>query len=132
MTATQHQKLLRQIGQIRLALDQLTAAVLDDKSPAGQAFTVIKSAVAVEFGIHSSDLTSRVRTERIAWPQQVAYWLCRQLTEESLEEIARQFKRDHSGVAYGICQVNNRLAIEPVMAARVTALKRQLETVLKP
>jgi chromosomal replication initiator protein len=49
----------------------------------------------------AEELLSSTRTARIAWPRQVAMYLARELTGESLPAIGRQFGgRDHTTVLH--------------------------------
>ena len=66
----------------------------------------IQKAVAGYFRIKISDLKSSTRTKAIVVPRQIAMYLCRQLTNLSLMEIADAFGRqDHTTILHA----NNRI-----------------------
>jgi chromosomal replication initiator protein len=61
----------------------------------------IQTAVGQHFGISPDELLSSTRTARVAWPRQVAMYLAREFTGESLPAIGRQFGgRDHTTVLH--------------------------------
>lgn len=61
----------------------------------------IQQTVAQHFGVKTSDLRSKKRQRTIAFPRQVAMFLCRELTNASLPEIGRHFGgKDHTTVLH--------------------------------
>jgi chromosomal replication initiator protein len=99
-----------------LTLD-LTREVLDSLYPRGaspgateRTVSEIQDATCQHFGLTSDELISPSRTARIAWPRQVAMYLARELTEESLPAIARQFGgRDHTTVLHAWRRTSARI-----------------------
>lgn len=62
---------------------------------------MIQNYVAETFGLEVSDLTSTKRTAEIALARQVAMYLCREMTEASLQQIGQAFrKKDHTTVLH--------------------------------
>lgn len=62
---------------------------------------LIKEFVAREFNIKMSDFASKKRTRAIAYPRQIAMYICRELTDMSLPKIGDAFGgRDHSTVIH--------------------------------
>jgi chromosomal replication initiator protein len=63
--------------------------------------TEIQALVAQEFDLTPEELLSSTRTVNIAWPRQIAMYLARELTGESLPTIGREFGgRDHTTVLH--------------------------------
>jgi chromosomal replication initiator protein len=61
----------------------------------------IQAAACRHFGLSPDELLSSSRAARVAWPRQVAMYLARELTEESLPAIGRHFGgRDHTTVLH--------------------------------
>jgi chromosomal replication initiator protein len=97
---------------------ELASEVLDTlypraKRPHGKAssITEIQTAVSAHFGLSPSELLSTTRSARIAWPRQVAMYLARELTGESLPAIGRHFGgRDHTTVLHACRRASTRLA----------------------
>jgi chromosomal replication initiator protein len=73
----------------------------------------IQAAVGAHFGLTPGELLSTTRSARIAWPRQVAMYLARELTAESLPAIGRQFGgRDHTTVLHACRRASTRLAAD--------------------
>jgi chromosomal replication initiator protein len=71
----------------------------------------IQAAACDLFGISPDELLSSSRTPRLAWPRQLAMYLSRELTAESLPAIGRQFGgRDHTTVLHACRRTSARLA----------------------
>ena len=61
---------------------------------------LIQEIVATHFKIKIEDMKSTKRTKAIAYPRQIAMYLCRELTDTSLPQIGDFFQRDHSTVIH--------------------------------
>jgi chromosomal replication initiator protein len=61
--------------------------------------------VALEYGTTVSLLTSQTRKKNVAEPRQIAMYLARQLTDNSLHTIGLAFGRDYSTVIHSIKKV---------------------------
>jgi chromosomal replication initiator protein len=73
--------------------------ITDFKGPAS--ISSIQSLVAESFEMSLEDLTSAKRTAEIALARQVGMYLCREMTESSLQRIGEAFKRkDHTTVIH--------------------------------
>jgi len=69
---------------------------------------LIQHEVCRYFGISKSDLTGASRSKGFAYPRQIAMYLCRELTDESLPKIGRAFGgRDHSTVMHATAKISN-------------------------
>jgi chromosomal replication initiator protein len=87
----------------------------------------IQIATCEHFGLSSEELLSPARTARIAWPRQVAMYLARELTGESLPAIGRQFGgRDHTTVLHAWRRTNARMTTDEVSRQAVENLCRAL------
>jgi chromosomal replication initiator protein len=70
----------------------------------------IQAAVGAHFGLAQGELLSTTRATRIAWPRQVAMYLARELTGQSLPAIGRQFGgRDHTTVLHACRRASKRI-----------------------
>jgi chromosomal replication initiator protein len=59
--------------------------------------------VARHYGLKVSEIKSKSNSKQIAFPRQVAMYLCKELTELSFPEIGRQFNdKHHSTVMYSV------------------------------
>lgn len=91
---------------------ELAQEVLDEVFPEGAApeITVerIQTVVAERFQMTVEELVSQRRVHAIAYPRQVAMYLCRELTDNSLPKIGRDFGgRDHTTVIYATSKISN-------------------------
>ena len=87
----------------------------------------IQKRVADHFQIRHSDMTSKRRPNAIAFPRQIAMYLCRQLTRHSLQEIGEAFGgRDHGTVIHAVKTVENMMEQDNSDRGSVDFLKTQL------
>ena len=87
----------------------------------------IQKRVADHYQIRHSDMTSKRRPNAIAFPRQIAMYLCRQLTRHSLQEIGEAFGgRDHGTVIHACKTVENMMDQDDTVRGSVDFLKAQL------
>jgi len=71
---------------------------------------LIQEVVASYYNIKPEDLRSPKRTRNIAYPRQVAMYLCRKLTDLSLPKIGEKFGgRDHTTVIHGYEKIEKEI-----------------------
>jgi len=74
----------------------------------------IQDIVAEVFGLTRDELLSPTRTARVAWPRQVAMYLAREHTHETLPAIGAHFGgRDHSTVLHACKRAASRIGTDP-------------------
>jgi chromosomal replication initiator protein len=87
----------------------------------------IQAAACEHFGVSTEELLSTTRTARVAWPRQVAMYLSRELTGESLPSIGRHFGgRDHTTVLHAWRRTTARIAADEASREAVEKLCGQL------
>ena len=95
--------------------------------PTQRSVEEIQAAACEHFGLSPNELLSSSRTARIAWPRQVAMYLARELTEESLPAIGRRFGgRDHTTVLHAWRRTKTRIAEDTSAREAVENLRRSL------
>lgn len=111
----------------------LVREVLDGLYPRaaapGAARTIadIQSAACTVFGLSPEELSSSARAPRIAWPRQLAMYLSRELTDQSLPAIGREFGgRDHTTVMHACRRASARIASDEEARAAVEKLCQTL------
>jgi len=88
----------------------------------------IQELVALSYGIHPHCMTGKSRNQTQAWPRQVAMYLSRKITKQSLPNIGKAFgNRDHTTVIHAIRRVEQRMEEYPLDKADVAALRKVLE-----
>jgi chromosomal replication initiator protein len=87
----------------------------------------IQELVAEAFGLTREELVSPSRTARVAWPRQVAMYLAREHTHETLPAIGRRFGgRDHSTVLHACKRAADRIGTDPDAYDAVTRISARL------
>ena len=70
----------------------------------------IQRIVAEHFQISVDDMKSKKRSANLAFPRQVAMYLCRKLTNESFPKIGIEFGgKDHSTVMHSVEKIENEM-----------------------
>jgi chromosomal replication initiator protein len=111
----------------REVLDGLYPATTQSERGQPRSVTEIQAAACEHFGLSSEELLSSARTARIAWPRQVAMYLARELTSESLPSIGRHFGgRDHTTVLHAWRRTTARIAADEASREAVEKLCSQL------
>jgi len=87
----------------------------------------IQAAACQHFGLSSDELLSAARVARVAWPRQVAMYLARELTGQSLPAIGREFGgRDHTTVLHAWRRTSARIEADASSREAVEKLCRAL------
>jgi chromosomal replication initiator protein len=85
----------------------------DQVAEADQARTptleVIQSLVSSYYDIEKADLTGNSRSKSLVHGRQVAMYLCRELTSETLISIGSKFGRDHSTVIHSCRKIDSMI-----------------------
>lgn len=105
----------------RAVTAELTEEVLADLYPAAQragnqspTVESIQDLTADAFGLTREELLSASRAARLAWPRQVAMYLAREHTGETLPAIGARFGgRNHTTVMHACRRAAERLATDP-------------------
>ncbi len=85
---------------LRLAEESLKDFLSSKKKNNLSAHTIINT-TASYFNLHPDDLKSKKRTQNVTIPRQIAMYLCRELTEQSLPKIGEEFGgKDHTTVMH--------------------------------
>lgn len=88
----------------------------------------ILKGVAEHFGLKAAELKARKRTKGIAQPRQIAMYLARELTEQSLSDIGKQMGgKDHATVIYACKQVEKRRAADENYDRMVETLRNNIK-----
>ena len=82
--------------------------------------------VATHYGLKMTDLKQKSNAKTIAFPRQVAMYLCKDLTDLSYPEIGKLFgDKHHSTVMYSVQQIKKMIEADPQFARTVDALAKQ-------
>ncbi|MFH0784419.1 MAG: chromosomal replication initiator protein DnaA [Pseudomonadota bacterium] len=87
----------------------------------------IAELVSGQFKVSVEDLRSRSRKRSITFPRQVAMYLARKYTEESLADIGKAFNRDHSTVLHSIKAVTTQMVRNNSVGAQLEILDNKVK-----
>ncbi|MCD8148638.1 MAG: chromosomal replication initiator protein DnaA [Clostridiales bacterium] len=107
-----------------IAVNELQNIISPDK-PREITPQLIVEVVSEHFGITVDQIMSKSRSSDVAKPRQVAMYLCKNMTDLSLDSIGQILGgRDHSTVIHGINKVTDEISSD-------SAFKQTVETVRK-
>ena len=105
--------------------------LLDQEGAPTVTFEQIQRAVANAYHIPLSDLLGNTRPQAIAFPRQIAMFLCRRLMNSSLKDIAKAFGKTHATIVHAASTIQQRLTAEPELRANIqnilTSLGQRLD-----
>jgi chromosomal replication initiator protein len=88
---------------------------------------VISEFVGGQYKVSVQEMQSRSRKKALTFPRQVAMYLCRKHTQESLVDIGKAFKRDHSTVLHSIKVVTDLTLRSTSIGEQVRLLSNKIE-----
>ena len=87
----------------------------------------IQRIVAEHFQISVDDMKSKKRSANLAFPRQVAMYLCRKLTNESFPKIGIEFGgKDHSTVMHSVEKIEKEMLTNKELANIIEKLKKEI------
>jgi chromosomal replication initiator protein len=87
----------------------------------------ISAFISKQFRVSMQEMQSRSRKKALTFPRQVAMYLCRKHTRESLIDIGKAFHRDHSTVLHSINVVTNMTLRNASVEEQVRLLSSKIE-----
>jgi chromosomal replication initiator protein len=109
--------------------DEVLAGLYPQLKPTRAARTLkeIQQETCEAFGVSIDELLSSNRSAPIAWPRQVAMYLARELTDQTLPAIGRAFGgRNHTTVMHACRRTAERIAADPEAYEMVRRLTERL------
>ena len=90
----------------------------------------IQKIVSEYFQITIEDIRGKKRSANIAFPRQIAMYLCRTMTNESFPKIGTEFGgKDHSTVMFSVEKIENEIKVNKDLANIIEKLKKDIGTV---
>ena len=87
----------------------------------------IKKCVAKYYDISVADIESSKKARSFSFPRQIAMYLCKEMTDATLEEIGISFgKRDHTTVIYGYDKINKQKVNDGNLSSVLNKLEDQI------
>ncbi len=95
---------------IDLAENALKDLIVENDEPREVNIDLIKDVVVDYYNLREEDMTSKKRTQKIAFPRQIAMYLSRELTDLSLPHIGEEFGgRDHTTVIHAYNKIEEKI-----------------------
>ena len=101
------------------------ADLLEDA--AGCTLEDIQKLICRHYQVSLDELKSSSRKKNIVLPRNLGMYLCRSMTEMSLQEIGRGFGRNHSTVLYSVNKIENSLKKDNKIKGQVEFLSERLK-----
>ena len=86
----------------------------------------VETAVAARFGLTCEQMRGLDRQRAVARPRQIAMFLARELTGQSLPRIGQHFCRDHTTVLYAARRIARLIAADAGVAGAVAGCRELL------
>lgn len=88
---------------------------------------IIQKIVADHFNLRIEDFKAKKRTRSVAFPRQIAMYLCREMTDNSLPKIGDEFGgRDHTTVMHAHEKITNDLKENENLKMTLNEIKNQI------
>ena len=119
-------RLNKQELNLALAEDALKDVIYPEQARKISPLLII-NVVAEHFNISKEDITSKKRNSEYVLPRQIIMYLCRHLTETSLQMIASLLgKKDHSTVIHGVEKIEDKIKTDEDLANKIETIKKKL------
>ncbi len=115
--------ILREKVNLELAKELVSEMV--PPSSCDLASTIIEL-VCRTFRVSREELSSRSRKKKVSEPRQVAMFLLRKFTGESLSSIGQRFNRDHATVVYALQSVERKLSSSASFRYQLEYLEKEI------
>jgi len=88
---------------------------------------LIQKSVGEFFDLRITDLKSSRRPKSISYPRQLAMYLCRNMTNSSLTEIAQSFGgKDHTTVLYACRKIEDKKSTDEIIRQQLLTLEKNI------
>ena len=114
------------------ALEYLLRDTIEQENQTALTIEGIQRTVAEYYDIRLGDMTSKQRPNNIAFPRQIAMYLCRELTEQSLPSIGNAFGRNHATVLHAHRSVGAKMKMDSGLRQTILSLQQRLGGVVAP
>jgi len=105
---------------------QLLRPILEEEASSALSLAGIQRVVADFYDVRLADMSSKRRPRNIAFPRQIAMYICRKLTNYSSPAIAEAFNRNHATVLHAVRMIEGRMQKDIDFRHTVGRLERTL------
>lgn len=116
----------KRVVNVSLAEEVLRDIITPDENKTITSELII-NVVAEHYNISPDEIKSQKRDSKYAFPRQVAMFLCRDMTEDSLMDIAKMLgKKDHSTVINGCRKVKKEMDASESVRSNIEIIKKKI------
>ncbi len=122
-----HASLTGKVITVEMTKNVLKDLIFDEE----KALTIeyVQKTVCEYFGLKISEIKAKKRTRDIAFPRQVAMYLCKTLTDSSLNEIGKNFGgKDHSTVIHACKLIEERRKNDEEFEKKIDYLIKKIKS----
>lgn len=113
-----------------ISVDLATEALKDiisNKQNKQITIDIIQDTVANYYNLRVEDFKSQRRTRNVAYPRQIAMYLCRKLTDMSLPKIGEEFGgRDHTTVIHAYEKISDALQKDETLQSAINDITKKM------
>ncbi len=113
-------------------LEYLLRDTIEQENQTALTIEGVQRLVSEYYDIRLGDMTSKQRPHNIAFPRQVAMYLCREMTEQSLPAIGNAFARNHATVLHAHRSVGTKMKTDTGLRQTILSLQQRLGGVSAP
>jgi len=114
------------------ALEYLLRDTIEQENQTALTIEGIQRVVAEYYDIRLGDMTSKQRPNNIAFPRQVAMYISREMTDQSLPAIGNAFGRNHATVLHAHRSVGTKMKTDAALRQTILSLQQRLGGVTAP
>ncbi|MCM0647016.1 chromosomal replication initiator protein DnaA [Clostridium swellfunianum] len=102
--------------------------IISNKQSKHVTIELIQDVVSSYYNLRIEDFKSQRRTRNVAFPRQVAMYLCRKLTDTSLPKIGEEFGgRDHTTVIHAYEKINENLKEDESLQEAINDITKKIQ-----
>lgn len=102
--------------------------IISSKASKQVTIDLIQDVVSNYYNLRIEDFKSQRRTRNVAYPRQVAMYLCRKLTDTSLPKIGEEFGgRDHTTVIHAYEKINESLKEDEALQEAINDITKKIQ-----
>jgi chromosomal replication initiator protein len=102
--------------------------IISNKQNKQVTIDLIQDVVSSYYNLRIEDFKSQRRTRNVAYPRQIAMYLCRKLTDTSLPKIGEEFGgRDHTTVIHAHEKISNSLKEDEALQEAINELTKKIQ-----
>ena len=92
-------------------------------------FDDIADVTSSYYGVDLSDIKGTARNQKVSLARQLAIYLCRELTNQSFENIGDFFNKKHTTAMYAHDQIKNKINSQKELSNAVREIKQALKVI---